>query len=119
MVGTWQGTRTNPWDPDATVVVHFDASRTYTAHCLTDCPDGVWHYGIDDDLPSKTYDVFTIDSAQAGEAHIEIAFDTTEALQGTLEGIAMDSAATTLSFDFYPTWDGTINAGHFTLTRTQ
>jgi hypothetical protein len=111
--------RTDPWDPAATVVVHFDASGSYTGHCLATCQGGVWHYGTDDDLPSKTYQVYNLLPDQTGQAHIVITYSATEALDGTLDAIAIDSTATTLSFDFYPTWLGMLGPVHFDLMRTQ
>jgi len=118
MVGTWTGTRTDPWDPPATVTITLDASGSYSAHCVGSDPNcSVWHYGTDADLPNKTYQLFDLHTDGTGEAYIEIAFSATEVDQGTLDNIAIDPNATMMNLDFYPTWSGRIGPVHLALVR--
>ena len=119
MVGDWIGTRTDPWDPPATVTVDFTASGTYSAHCEGDDPScQVWHYGTDADAPEKTYDLYNLAADGTGIARIWIYFsDVDTTCQGTLSSITLNAASTSLSFDFEPTWIGTIGPVHFALTR--
>ena len=118
-VGNWTGTRTDPWDPAARVLIHFDATKTYTAHCaVLDPMCSVWHYGTDEDLPNKTYNLFDLHANGTGEAYIQIAFSASEAIEGTLDLIAINADTTTLAFDFYPTWAApTLGPVHFDLQR--
>jgi hypothetical protein len=117
MVGTWEGRRTDPWDTPAQVRIHFDASGKYTAHCIPDSYGCVWHYGVDDDLPGKTYALFDLHADGTGMSHIGITFSASEVLAGTLDSITIDPAAMSLSFDFFPTWLGQLGPVHFDLRR--
>jgi hypothetical protein len=118
IIGDWIGTRTDPWDPSATVLIHFDASGSYTAHCAGSDPScSVWHYGTDADLPNKTYALYDLHANGTSVASIQIAFSSTEAMRGTLDGISLDSSATSMSFDFYPSWLGMLGPVHFALKR--
>lgn len=119
MVGTWIGTRTDPWDSPATVTVTFEASGAYSAHCVVPDPScSVWHYGGDQDLPGKTYQLFDLHANGAGEAYIEIVWPIVlTQQQGTLDNIAIDPTATTMELDFYPTWQGRIGPVHLSLVR--
>ena len=118
MIGSWIGTRTDPWDPPATVVVTFAQSGSYSAHCVVNDPNClVWHYGTDADLPNKTYQLFDVHGNGTGESYIQIAFGSTSANQGQLDNIAIDPTATTMTMDFYPTWLGRIGPVHLDLVR--
>jgi hypothetical protein len=118
IVGDWIGTRTNPWDPPATVRIHFDASQSYTAHCV-DANCSVWHYGIDDDLPNKQYQLYDLHADGTGLGRIFVAFSATDALEGRMDSITISADQQSLSFNFYPDWLGrTIGPVHFDLTRT-
>jgi hypothetical protein len=118
MVGTWRGVRTDPWDPPAEVVIHFDASGTYSAHCANPPFDGcVWHYGTDRDMPTKTYELVSVNGNGVGTGSIMITFQPTEALKGSLDAVGIDPTATEMTLDFYPTWLGQLGPVHFALTR--
>jgi hypothetical protein len=118
MVGDWIGTRTDPWDPPATVTVHFDPTEWYSAHCVDpSCVGGVWHRGTDDDLPQKTYHLFDLHADGTGEAYIVIAWTSTDTQQGILDEIAVDPTATMMTFNFWFPSVGQYGPVQFTLVR--
>jgi hypothetical protein len=121
IVGDWIGTRTDPWDPAAIVRVHFDASGTYTAHCVpATSSECAFHYESDDDLPNKTYDVYDLHMDGTGIARLFVVFpnDPNNPGQGTMDSIVLDATGSALTFDFYPSWlNSKIGPIHFTLNR--
>ncbi len=119
MVGTWRGVRTDPWEPPADVLIHLDAAGRYTAHCTDQQASDpcVWHYGTDQDLPGKTYELVTLTGNGKGSGRILIAFSATETRTGAFDSLVVDPTGMTMTFDFYPAWLGALGPVHFTLTR--
>ena len=97
-----------PWDPPAKVTLHFDATGSYSAHCVDpSCVGGVWHEGVDADLPEKTYHLFDWHADGTGEAYIVIAFSATDTNQDVMDEITIDPTATRMTFNFwYPSVGG-------------
>lgn len=70
MVGTWEGTNTNPWVDPYDIEIEFRSDGTYSSH--TDAANWALYFAPDEDTPLKTYRVTSVGSG--GVAQGEIAF---------------------------------------------
>jgi hypothetical protein len=115
MVGTWEGVRTNPWEPPAWVRITFEESGHYSARCLdgggSSCT--ALNRGVDDDHPGKTYRPFDLYADGSGVARIQLYFGATFA-EELLDGIVLDPALRTMSMELHQ-GSGT---NHYELHRT-
>jgi hypothetical protein len=121
IVGTWRGTRSNPWDMSADVVLRFDAAGGYDARCTSGDPAcSVWHYGTDDlSAQGRTYELEDVATNLKGSGRIGIPFtlDGTDVVTGSIERVDIDETGRELTFDFYPTWLDRLGPVHFELQR--
>ena len=120
MTGTWDGVHSDPWVPSFKVTIVFGADGVYKGHCAQGtCPATVFSYGVDDDLPAKTYQLQSLNGDGSGSGIIQIAFDSTgsNVNTGELDEVVLSQDGSRLTFVFWPSWLGTIGPIKFDLAR--
>jgi hypothetical protein len=114
MVGEWSGMETTPFNLPFPVRITFGADGHYSAHCdeQTACPAPVFHYGVDNDDPSKTYQVTDLRADDTGSGHIVIFWAPGNTETGEIDEVSVNSYSGSdhLSFRFWASW---VNTGPF------
>jgi hypothetical protein len=103
MVGHWHGTVTTPWAPVYEVNVEFDMDGHYSAHCADAACNVAFYYGVDDDSPLKTYEVFDAYANGEGRGRIWIYFGNGSSYTNIdgLDHIALSTDLSSLRFEFW------------------
>ena len=99
MVGKWHGTVTTPWTPVYEVDIEFFANGQYSAHKTTGT-NTAFYYGVDDDSPSKTIEIRSLDAAGAN-GKIVIYFWSGNTSIGDLRTIKFSNNNNSLNFEFW------------------
>jgi hypothetical protein len=104
MVGSWSGLSTTPWTPSYQVKVTFTADGHYSAHSDGTAPAFYW--GLDDDDPSKVYQVDNLLTNGDGMGALAVYFLPGDTTQGSLEHVRVCASGARLDYELWNTWSG-------------
>jgi hypothetical protein len=117
MAGQWVGTRTSPWETEATgVTLEFKTDGTWSGTCVgEDC--SIFYYGSSVETAKNRYTLTFVNDDQIAFGRITLTWSFDDSTEGDLRRIRFGADQKELFFEFWNTWSGEYGPVAFSLHR--